>query len=378
MPAASAASASPERLGYDPVASAAWDCPFVINGRFYSQPTTGVQRYAREITLALDGLLRDANGRGLILAPDNAAAIAPLQTIDVQRVGPLDGHVWEQLVLPLRAEMPILNLCNTAPAATARQIVCMHDANVFIEPGSYSLAFRQVYHALLPWLARRATTLTSVSKASALQLAAHLPVAARDIVVLPNGHEHVFRWNAAASRLAGHVGARRPFVLLLGSRAKHKNAGLILDQADALDALGLDLVVAGGGAGIFSKAVLLDRPNVAMLGVVSDDDLAFLYSRAHCLAFPSLTEGFGLPIVEAMALGCPVIASDRASMPEVCGSAALLAAPDDVAAWHAHFVALTGSATLADDLRGRGREQVRRFSWTESARGYLEIGGVLA
>ena len=212
-----------------------------------------------------------------------------------------------------------------------------------------------------------------MSKSSAEQLATFLPIAAKDVVVLPNGHEHVLRWNAAASTLLASNPARRPFVLLLGSRARHKNAGLILGLSDVLDGLGLDLFIAGGQSGIFVSTEGAAKPNLRWLGVVSDDDLALLLNNALCLAFPSFTEGFGLPIVEAMALGCPVVSSDRASLPEVCGSAALLASPEAPERWVVHFQNLAGSANLRGELRERGLAQARRYSWMASARGYLDL-----
>ena len=96
-------------------------------------------------------------------------------------------------------------------------------------------------------------------------------------------------------------------MLLIGSVARHKNLELVLKQAAALDELGLDIVVAGGTASIFTGSAKLRRTSVFWLGRVTDDDLAYLYSNALCLAFPSRSEGFGLPLAEAMALGCPVV-----------------------------------------------------------------------
>jgi glycosyltransferase involved in cell wall biosynthesis len=110
-----------------------------------------------------------------------------------------------------------------------------------------------------------------------------------------------------------------------------------------------------------------------ILGYVTDHDLAYLMDRALCLVFPSWTEGFGLPIVEAMARGCPVISSDRASLPEVCGDAALLAPPDLPEVWVRHVRALATSPELRQNLIGLGHEQVRRFSWAKTAAGYLEL-----
>lgn len=346
---------------------------FAINGRFFGQPTTGVQRYAREVVAAIDGLLSTSGRAGTVVAPKDAEEIPAMRAIAVRRSGPARGHLWEQTVLPAVWRGPLLNLCNTAPVVRSRQVVCMHDANVFRMPGSYSRSFRTLYRSLQPLLARRSSRIATVSRDAARQLAQHLPVEAEAIAVLPNGHEHALRWNPQAGTVFDERAQERPFVLLLGSRARHKNAELILNLAGEFDALGLDLLVAGMASGIFAAERRIQAPNVRWLGAVSDDDLALLFSRSLCLAFPSFTEGFGLPIVEAMALGCPVVSSDRASMPEVCGDAALMAAPDDPQAWLAQISALKGSEALREDLRERGRRQAATFSWTSTARGYLDL-----
>ncbi len=346
---------------------------FAINGRFFGQSTTGVQRYAREVVSALDAILSASGRAGIVVAPENAGRIPAMRAIEIRRTGPTDGHLWEQAVLPSRWHGPLLNLCNTGPVIRARQVVCIHDANVFRMPDSYGRGFRVLYRTLQPLLARRSSRIATVSRDAARQLARHLPVKAEDVAVLPNGHEHALRWINDAATVFDGCPQDRPFVLLLGSRARHKNAELILGLAAAFDALGLDLLVAGGAASIFAAERRVEAANIRWLGAVSDDDLALLFSRALCLAFPSFTEGFGLPIVEAMALGCPVISSDRASMPEVCGDAALFAPPDDPGAWLAHVKALKDSATLRDDLRGRGRRQAATFSWAATADGYLKL-----
>jgi glycosyltransferase involved in cell wall biosynthesis len=160
-----------------------------------------------------------------------------------------------------------------------------------------------VYKTLLPVLAKTSVRITTVSQVSRKEIARCLPVKASKITVIPNGHEHAFRWQASRSSLARTMTNARPFVFLLGS-ARHKNINLILQQAEAPDSLGLDLVVAGGTSSIYADTSRVRGSHIKWLGRDSDDDLAHLYSRAFCLAFPSRSEGFGLPLVEAMALGC--------------------------------------------------------------------------
>src|SRR5690606_4835857 len=145
---------------------------WTVNGRFLSQPVTGVQRYAREILTSLDAqltedaMLRDRLKIELLLPPD-AREQPALQSIGVRQVGPLTGHAWEQLVLPLHAGGGLISLCNTGPVLKSRQIVCIHDLNTRTFPESYSRTFRLVYRVLTPLLLRRATQVATVSNFSA-------------------------------------------------------------------------------------------------------------------------------------------------------------------------------------------------------------------
>ncbi|CCM78081.1 glycosyltransferase [Rhizobium mesoamericanum] len=351
---------------------------FTINGRFLGQRTTGVQRYALNVVKALDAALIGTEMRASIAAP--IAAVDPnLQHIALKTSGVLRGHAWEQLRLPSMCEGRLLNLCNTAPAVKNDQIVCIHDANIFAAPDSYGRFFRLAYQVLQPRLVRHSVRIATVSYAAARQIARHLPICAKDIAVLPNGHEHALSWNPDQAKIAARLFAEqlkssdRQFVLAIGSRARHKNLAMLVSAAERLDELGIDLVFAGGGAEIFTHGTLDRKRNIYRLDHVSDDDLAYLLDRALCLAFPSLTEGFGLPIIEAMARGCAVVAADCASMPEVCGQAALLASPFDSRGWIRHIQALNGSPQLKNDLVERGRERARMFSWSNTAAGYLEL-----
>lgn len=346
-----------------------------INGRFLTQDLTGVQRYARNIVTAMD-MLAGSDG-AVIIAPPDAREI-PLQRLRSETRGWLSGHAWEQIELPsFSRDRRLLNLCNTAPAVKGDQLVCIHDANIFATPQSYSRSFRALYHTLQPLLVRRSLRVATVSHAAARQLARYLPVRVSDIAVLPNGHEHALHWDPSLARAAPAFLETKPemrrFVLALGSRAIHKNIALLVDIAEALDEMGLDIIIAGGGDGIFTQHTLQHRRNVHFLGRVSDDDLAYLLDRALCLAFPSLTEGFGLPIVEAMARSCPVISSHSASMPEVYGKAALTASPFEPHEWIERIRELASSEQLRCDLVGAGHEQRRQFSWETSARGYFDL-----
>ena len=108
--------------------------------------------------------------------------------------------------------------------------------------------------------------------------------------------------------------------------------------------------------------------SVEVLPAVTDAELAQLYRGADVFLFPSRAEGFGLPALEAMAQGCPVVSSNTTSLPEVCGDAALLVDPDDVGGWTGVIVSVLTDSSLRDDLRERGRARAGLFSWDECAR----------
>jgi len=158
---------------------------------------------------------------------------------------------------------------------------------------------------------------------------------------------------------------------LLGSSAKHKNIEVILGQAQALDEAGIDLVVVGGASGIFAaREAVAARSNVHYAGFVGDDELVAFYENALCLVFPSKTEGFGIPPLEAMTKGCPVVSSNAASLVEVGVDAFLYVDPDD--GWREAIIGLSANAELRAALAAKGRQRAALFSWKRSAELYLD------
>jgi glycosyltransferase involved in cell wall biosynthesis len=356
---------------------------WAINGRFLTQRMTGVQRYAHEIVAALDQILAEDGDRGdlaamRLIVPPGVVDRPALSEITVSQTGFGSGHAWDQLVLPFHARAGVLSLGNFGPIVGRKHIVCIHDANTFIQPESYSRAFGLLYRTLLPLVGLRARRVATVSQFSADALVRYGVCGAEKVFIAPNGHEHALRWDArrAKSRLIGSglLGARsRPYVMVLGSRAKHKNVDVILKQAQGLDQAGIDIVVVGAAASIFAAdAPVVRQSNVHYAGYVEDDDLAALYEGALCLVFPSRTEGFGIPPLEAMARGCPVISSNAASLVEVGGDAVIYIDPDDGDRWREAIVGLSRNEGLRESMAARGRKRAALFSWKRSARLYLD------
>lgn len=347
-----------------------------VNGGILTQEVTGVQRYASEILTAITNI---AKQEGWTQEQIRIIGIGQMESRAIQQPASavstpaLPRPLWAQFILPFFARGPLLSLGNIGPVGYGNQILCVHDANTYIVPESYTFGFRTYYKCVLPILARRVRHLVTVSSFSRAMLKKHGVSGNREIHVIPNGHEHALRWDAGQSRLIDQETLKRPFVFMIGSRARHKNTRIIEAIASDLDVLGIDLVIAGRAGGYFQGVAQTARSNVIMLGPVSDDDLAYLYARALCLAFPSTTEGFGLPALEAMALGCPVVAANVASMPEVCGDAALYAEPSDAQAWLAQIRRLAQESGLRQLLIEAGIAQARKFSWASSARQYLDL-----
>jgi glycosyltransferase involved in cell wall biosynthesis len=354
---------------------------WAVNGRFLTQKTTGVQRYAREIVRAIDGLMADGHplAQGLnveVLVPLSYRGRLPkFRRIVIRAAGRSRGHLWEQLVLPRHARGGLLNLCNVAPVWQKKQIVCIHDLNPILFPLSYSFPFRAAYSLLLPILGRVAASISTVSTFSAELLMQHGITRDRLPVVIPDGHEHVFEWNSCGSPPTDPlVGSNT--ILILGSLAPHKNISIVLELAPKLAAYGLNIAVVGSrDLRVFSQQSTEAGPHqsVMWLGSLSDDELAGLMQRCLCLAFPSLMEGFGLPPLEAMALGCPVVVSTCASLPEVCGDAALYASPIAPDAWMDCFISLRDKPSLRRELISKGKARAAKFSWHRSAELYLEL-----
>jgi glycosyltransferase involved in cell wall biosynthesis len=351
---------------------------WAINGRFLTQRMTGVQRYAHEIVTALDEILSDrgdlkCSPEFRLVLPPGAAAKPHLAKIGTCRTNFGAGHVWDQFVLPLHARSGVLSLGNFGPMLARNHIVCIHDANTFIQPESYSRAFGLAYRTLLPLIGRRASRVATVSRFSADMLVKYGICRREKLFIAPNGHEHALRWDATRARLPLLGTLQRPYVLLLGSSAKHKNIDVIFDQAQGLDEAGIDIVVVGAASSVFSaKAPAFQRSNVHYAGYVGDDDLAALYGGALCLVFPSRMEGFGIPPLEAMTRGCPVVSSNAASLVEVGGDAVAYVDPDQSDRWREAIIGLKGNHDLRGTMAAQGRKRAALFSWKRSAQLYLD------
>jgi glycosyltransferase involved in cell wall biosynthesis len=242
-------------------------------------------------------------------------------------------------------------------AAGLRTVTTFHD--LFVMTAEYSSPdFRARFSEQARRAAERSDLIITVSRFTAQQVEELLGVEPSRIRVIPHG-----------SRAPLHISpARENLVLMVGAVQKRKNVARLVQAFERMPA-GWKLAIAGSaegyGAAVELRAVEQSprRRDIEVLGYVPGVALEDLYSRARIFAFPSLDEGFGMPVLDAMARGVPVVSSRRSAIPEVAGDAALLVDPEDVEELGAALNRLAGDEALRQDLAQRGRERAAEFTW---------------
>ena len=353
----------------------------VINARFLTQPMTGVQRYAYELVRAFDQMMLegeiDPTIYSIVLAaPPDLKNDPEFKYVKLKKVGRLKGNLWEQISLPLYSRNKLLfNPCNTGPVLGGRhQIVTIHDASVFTYPQAYTFLFRLKYKLIINIMCRMAATIITVSKFSRNEISYYCGRSPDKIVVIPEGSDHILRYNGDDFIFERFKIGQRPYIFAASSQSVHKNHGIILKAVDLLGEVNFDVVIAGGTySSIFNKKKNNYPLFFKQVGYVSNEELRSLYGHATCFIFPSLYEGFGLPPLEAMACGCPVIVSDVASMPEVCGNGALYFNPNDPVDLSIIIKRLISDHSLQNELKNKGLDRVKGFLWKASARKIWQV-----
>ena len=336
-----------------------------INSRFLTQNISGVQRYAEQMCLSLKKLRNDI----VCVAPHDIKRQEAAEALDVQCIGRNRGHLWEQLDLPLylrrRGKPLLISISSTGPMFYRNQVATHHDINYVRYPQSYTRVFRLAYRTITPVLASRARTVITCSNFSRGEISRFYGIDEGKFLVLPAAVSEGFK-----ARLPQAEGPR--YLLAVSSPAAHKNFNRMIEAFLSLRGFpDLQLHIVGAATHIFANPDLqrlaCRDPRIRFLGRLSDAELIEQYQGATAFVFPSLYEGFGIPPLEAQACGCPVVAANAASIPEVLQASALYFDPLDVRHMAAAMQRVLTDQPLREALRLHGLNNVERFSWDLSA-----------
>lgn len=285
-----------------------------------------------------------------------------------------NSHLWEQLILPLyfvtKKDYVVLNLTGLGSILTCHKIMTIHDLSFLVNPTWFSRGYYWWYRFMTPLAAWTSSRILTVSEFSKREILRFYPFLKEQNIIVAYG---------AADQKFAHVDkdltpAEEPFALAVSSRDPRKNFARLIEAFKNVE--GCKLYIVGGVNNVFTQNSQLSQDNdhVRFLGRISDEELVKLYGQASCFIFPSLYEGFGLPPIEAMSCGCPVLASDIPVLREVCGDAALYFNPYDIESiTHAiqHF--LEHKNNLAPTLQEKGYENLKRFTFERTAQIIVQL-----
>lgn len=347
----------------------------LLDLRMVHGPLHGIARYALELATRLPLLEPSWDFRGLGPPkglPNDLGALTP--RLPITNAGAEFLSLTEQpslvaTLLRLRPELFHATSFSVPALWPGKLVVTLHDANHLALQDDYSAAHQVYYRAIVEPRVRRARAVITVSEFSRRELAHHLNLSAERLQVIANGVSRSFSPRPVDDQrvVRKQLGLPDKFFLVVGNDKRFKNLKLAAAVARALPVP--MAVLAGGGV-----AAKFNFPDTAIeLRAVLDEQMPKLYSAATALLVPSEYEGFGLPAIEAMACGTPVICSDRAALPEVVGAAAVVLPPDDPEAWVEASLRLLRDERARRELGDAGRARADRFNWDDCARATVEV-----
>jgi glycosyltransferase involved in cell wall biosynthesis len=345
-----------------------------IDARAAAEVPAGRGRYVRELLGALAGL--DDDARYVLYARKPWGSLDP-ERFAWRHVG-LPDPLWH-VVAAARASREVDVLLSTNSYLTTWFTRCptavvVHDLVPFVDRANAKSSAARIEQATIRPALRRAAALLCVSGATRDDLVRLFPRTAAKVTTIPEAADEAF---AAPVAVPGHPSVDAPYVLAVGTLEPRKNLERLIDAWSRLseaDRRGHVLAIVGPTGWDAAPILAAARDQGArLLGRVSEDELRALYAGASVFAYPSLYEGFGLPVLEAMAAGAPVLTSSVSSLPEVAGGAALLVDPRDPDAIADGLRRLLGDGALTAELRARGRARAAEFSWERTARETLAL-----
>jgi glycosyltransferase involved in cell wall biosynthesis len=343
-----------------------------INGKFFSQRITGTQRYARELLNQFDNLLCQERYQSLsveIFVGRDANALPHFKRLQLRVVGRLRGTAWEQIELPHYCKNRLLfTLSGGGPVRHGLNVATIHDAAVVAAPMGYAPSYRFWHRTLCRRMAHTAIHIFANSHFSKSEIIKWYGGDGDTISVSYLGSDHFSRLEADYSALE-RFDLQQKYILAVSSHNPNKNFHRLVDAFHRLSKDGTQLVIAGGYDDRIYRNGLKLPAGVRQLGYVTDAELKALYEGAVCFVFPSLYEGFGLPPLEAMTTGCPIVVSRTTALAEIFDGAAIFCNPyhpQDIAAAILQAIESPPSAQ-------RMKSFADSFSWEKCATEALDV-----
>ncbi|MFC7290651.1 glycosyltransferase family 4 protein [Hirschia litorea] len=355
---------------------------FAINGSFLHRDPYAESLVAQEYLRAFYTLRSDDKYRDLLTdlelylcdAPHSNVVGAPFP---IRQRGNLPRPLWQQMILPsMASDKFLLSFCNIGPMFKSNAAVFIHDANVYESPISFSANFVRYTKFLNKMMGRNARRIYTVSSYSAEALQRHNIAQADHIKVIHNGVDHVLRTPSSLAILEKYGLTKNGYVLGLSNSYKHKNMRVVMDVFDPLKMtqdIEMPLVLFGPDVKeTFQDEGIESSKNVIFTGYIPEGERRALYENALCFVYPSKHDGFALTPAEALRLGCPVIATRSASIPEICGDSVLYVSADNSNEWHEAIISLRDNAEMRAEYCARGPFQTQFYTWDKSARNLLD------
>lgn len=328
-----------------------------VNGRFLVHPRTGVYRYGKEITQRLGSevsLIRpESDGKGW------------------------RGHIWEQWTLPTKipANNVVWSPASSGPIMQKNHVVTIHDLAVFDHPKWFDSKFANWYRLILPILARKSEKILTISQFSKQRILERFNVPEKKVEVIYPGVGAPFKINPESESPNIKKFLPRDYLLFVGAFQPRKNLTTLIAAWEEIRMQypELHLVIVGRTYPNFPGVPIPeDERQIQVIRNLNDEELAHTYRNAKALVYPSLYEGFGFPVLEAMAMGTPVIVSNSSALPEVAGNAGLYFDPFSVMDLVQKLRDFLDNIFLQKLYSQKAIQQAGKFSWQQSIKDILK------
>lgn len=343
---------------------------FVVNGRFLTQKPTGIHRYAFEICNQLYKIGADF----YVAVPDN---IHPDYQYSFKTVkcGSLNGHFWEQISLPRYLKKQgnplLISFSGCGPLVYKNQIITIHDVSHERHPEWFSKNYWRYYGYMLPRIANKSHAVITVSEYSKKEIMDVFGISDNKLFIVNCSIPSYYSYTEDIEL----VDNTDKYIISVSTLDPRKNFRRLIEAFNNINDKSIKLYIVGMQFKAFNTPDLANllNSNIVMAGYVDDDKLKKLYHNALFSIYPSIYEGFGIPPLESMICGCPVVASRIEAIEEICDDSVLYIDPYNTSDITDKMNMLVENTKLQNDLRNKGYSQVQKYSWEKSAKKVLDI-----